>query len=297
MANDKSQMANRSVNPNGENTDAVVATPRRRPSNVWLIIVAALFIVVPFLTWYLTWFGRDLSDAEIAKYLADEKSPRHIQHALSQIETRIEQGDASVKKFYPQIISVSKSQTGEIRKTAAWVMGQDNSSPEFRQALVALLDDAEPLVRRNAALQLVRFGDPSGRRELRAMLGPYEVKSPMSGTLVSLLPEGSKVKAGGLLGRIRDLSGAIQDFRSPLDGTIGRIVVKEGEQIAAGRTVLWLTPDRATINDALHALAYAGTKEDLPLIESFSQGAATNDAEIKQQAALTARAIRARADQ
>ena len=267
----------------------------RRPTNIWLVIVAALFIVVPFLTWYTTWFGRDLSDEEIAKYLADEKNPRHIQHALSQIEARIEKGDPNVKKFYPQIVNVSKSPTAEIRKTAAWVMGQDNTAPEFHQALIGLIEDAEPLVRRNAALQLVRFGDAAGRPELRAMLEPYDVKSPMAGTLVSLLSEGSTVKAGGLLGRIRDLSGTVQEFRPPLDGTIGRIVVREGEQVAAERTVLWLTPDRATINDALRALAYVGTKDDLPLIQSFSEGTATTDAEIKQQAVVTAKAIESRA--
>ena len=281
---------------NGKSPDAASTLPPSRQRSTWpLIVVAALFIIVPFLTWYTTWFGRDLSDEEIAKYLADEKSPRHIQHALSQIEARIEKGDASVKKFYPQVVSVSKSPTGEIRKTAAWVMGQDNSSPEFHQALVGLLDDAEPLVRRNAAVQLVRFGDAAGRPELRAMLQPYDVHSPMAGTIVSLLAEGSQVKAGGLLARIRDLSSTVQEFRSPLDGTIGRVVVREGEQIAAGRTVLWLTPDRATINDALRALAYIGTKEDLPLVESFSQGTAANDAEIKQQAVITAKAIESRA--
>jgi biotin carboxyl carrier protein len=279
-----------------DNKAQATPTPANRQRSTWpLIILAALFIIVPFLTWYTTWFGRDLSDEEIAKYLADEKNPRHIQHALSQIEARIEKHDPNVKKFYPQIISVSKSPTGEIRKTAAWVMGQDNTSPEFHQALVGLLVDAEPLVRRNAAVQLVRFGDAAGRPELRAMLQPYDVHSSMAGTIVSLLGEGSKVKAGGLLARIRDLSGTVQEFRSPLDGTIGKIVVKEGDPVAAGRTVLGLTPDRATISDALRALQYIGTKDDLPLIESFSQGTATNDAEIKQQAVVTAKAIEARA--
>jgi biotin carboxyl carrier protein len=276
------------------NGDKTNPPPTRRRSTWPLIILAALFIVVPFLTWYTTWFGRDLSDAEIAAYVADEKNPRHIQHALSQIEARIEKGDPNVKKFYPQIVNASKSSTGEIRKTAAWVMGQDNSSPEFHQALVGLIVDAEPLVRRNAAVQLVRFGDAAGRPELRAMLQPHDAHSPMAGTIVSLLAEGSKVKAGGLLARIRDLSGTVQEFRSPLDGTIGKSAVKEGEPVAAGRTVLWLTPDRATINDALRALQYVGTKDDLALVESFAQGTATNDAEIKQQAVVTAKAIEAR---
>src|SRR5438034_3682921 len=232
------------MNGSGNNTQATPTPPQRRRSTWPLIVVAALFIIVPFLTWYTTWFGRDLSDAEIAKYLIDEKNPRHIQHALSQIEARIEKGDPNVKKFYPQIVNASKSPTGEIRKTAAWVMGQDNSAPEFHQALIGLIGDAEPLVRRNAAVQLVRFGDAAGRPELRAMLQPYDVKLPMAGAIVSLLTEGSKVKAGGLLARIRDVSGTVQEFRSPLDGTIGPVVVKEGEQVAAGSTVLWLSSDR-----------------------------------------------------
>src|SRR5216684_1941897 len=178
---------------NGNKTQAAVAPPNRQRSTWPLIVVAALFIIVPFLTWYTTWFGRDLSDEEIATYLGDEKNPRHIQHALSQIEARIEKGDPNVKRFYPQIVSVSKSPTGEIRKTAAWVMGQDNTSPGFHQALIGLIDDAEPLVRRSAAMQLVRFGDAAGRTELRAMLQPYDVPSPMAGTIVSLLAAGSNV--------------------------------------------------------------------------------------------------------
>src|SRR5205085_8458411 len=136
------------MTPNG-NPASPAAT--RRPSNLWLIIVAALFIIVPFLTWYLTWFGRPLSDEKIAEYLADENNPRHIQHALLQIEERIERGDAGSKKFYPQIIASSKSSVPEVRKTAAWVMGQDNRSEEFHGAVVQLLNDDEPLVRRNAA--------------------------------------------------------------------------------------------------------------------------------------------------
>src|SRR6266852_7670857 len=108
------------MNVNGKTPEGASSLPPKRQRSTWpLIILAALFIVVPFLTWYLTWFGRDLSDQEIAKYLADEKNPRHIQHALSQLEARIEKGDPNVKKCYPQIINASKSSTGEIRKTAA----------------------------------------------------------------------------------------------------------------------------------------------------------------------------------
>jgi hypothetical protein len=280
---------------NGNNFGAEVSTPPKpkpRRASLPLIIVAALFIIVPFLTWYGTWFGRDLSDQDIAAYLSDENNPRHIQHALSRVEERIERGDPAAKKFYPQIVALAKSPTGEIRKTAAWVMGQDNKSEEFHQALLSLLSDTDPLVRRNAALQLVRFGDASGRPELRSMLQSFETKSTIAGTVVSLLSQGSRIKAGGLLARIRDPSNTVQEFRSPVDGAIGRLAVKEGDSVAAGQTIAWLTPDRATVNDALQALAYVGTRDDLPAIEQCSQADAS--AETAQQAAAAVKVIKSR---
>jgi pyruvate/2-oxoglutarate dehydrogenase complex dihydrolipoamide acyltransferase (E2) component len=172
------------------------------------------------------------------------------------------------------------------------VMGQDNKSQEFHQALISLLNDAEPLVRRNAALQLVRFGDGSGRPEFRAMLQPFEAKSPIAGTVVSVLSQGTKIKSGGLIARIRDASNAVQEFRSPVDGAIGQLAVKEGEAVTVGQTIAWLTPDRATVSDALQALAYVGTKDDLPAIEACAK--ADSSVEITQQASGAIRAIKSR---
>ena len=279
------------MTPNG-NAAQPSGSSKKRPSNFWLIIVAALFIIVPFLTWYLTWFGRALSDEKIAEYLIDEKHPRNTQHALAQIEARMEKGDGSVKKFYPRIVELAKSLNVEVRKTVAWVMGQDNSSEDFHRALLELLKDSEPLVRRNAALQLVRFGDANGRPELRAMLQSFEVKAPFSGTLVSLLTVGSNVRAGSLLARIRDASGTVQEFRAPVDGTIAAPVAKEAEPVTANQTIAWLRPERTSIDAALDALAYVGAKDDLPTIESCAQ--VDGSRETTAQAALTAKAIRQR---
>ena len=290
-------MENEFVTSNGRDRHAVIATPRRRPSNIWLIIVAALFIIVPFLTWYLTWFGRSLSDDKIAVYLADEKHPRNIQHALAQIEARMEKNDASVKKFYPRIIELTKSSNTEVRKTVAWVMGQDNTSEDFHRALLSLLGDSEPLVRRNAALQLVRFTDASGQRdasgrpELRAMLQPFEAKSPIAGTLVSILPVGSEVHAGSLLARIRDSSANLQEFRAAVDGKIASVALKEGDSVSARQTIASLTTDEASVRAALGALAYVGISEDLSLVEGFTL---SQNAETTAQAAAAAKAIRSR---
>jgi biotin carboxyl carrier protein len=292
-------MENDLLTPNGAKAQPVVVSqPRKRPSNLWLIIVAALFIIVPFLTWYFTWFGRSLSDEKIAEYLVDEKHPRNIQHALSQIEARMEKKDASVKKFYPRIVELTKNSNVEVRKTVAWVMGQDNTSEEFHRGLLSLLSDNEPLVRRNAALQLVRFAvngqpDASGRPELRAMLRPFEAKSPIAGTLVSILPVGSEVHAGSLLARIRDASGNTQEFRSAVDGKITTpVVAKEGDTITANQTIAWLAPDHMTILASLRALAYVGTSDDLPLVESIAQMDARP--ETASEASATAKAIHSR---
>jgi HEAT repeat protein len=281
---------------NGQNTDAVVVITRpHRPSNIWLIIVAALFIIVPFLTWYLTWFGRGLSDQELAQYLGEQNNPRHVQHALLQVEAKIEKGEPAAKQFYPQIIAASKSPVPEVRKTAAWVMGQDNKSDEFHTALLQLIKDDEPLVRRNAALQLTRFNDAAGRPELRAMLQPFEARSPIGGTIVGLLPANSSIRAGAMLARIRDGSNNLYEFRSPVDGKIlYPAVAKEGDQITANQTVARLLPDHDTIFDALRALALVGTKDDLELVD---YGARIDpSAEVISQASQTTKAIRARSD-
>lgn len=267
----------------------------RRRSPLPLAILAAIFIVVPFLAWYGTWFGRTLSDEDIGKYLADGKSPRHAQHALSQIVERIQKGDASVKRWYPQIVALSGNPMTEIRQTAAWAMGQDHQSEEFHAALLRLVSDKEPIVRRNAATALVRFNDASGRPELRSMLQPYTVAAPLAGTIISILPEGSQVKMGSLLARVRQGDDQAQEMRSPLSGKINSIVMREGAAVVVGDNILSIAPDVETVENALVGLSYVGTGEDLPLIERYAQeGAEGMDPRLKEQAALTAKAIQSR---
>src|SRR5437867_4749801 len=88
-----------------------------------ILILATLFVAATFLAWYFTWFGRGLSDADITKYLADTKNPRHVQHALLQVQQRMERGDQSARNWYPQIEALSGSAETEFRLTTAWVMG------------------------------------------------------------------------------------------------------------------------------------------------------------------------------
>src|SRR5262245_9059270 len=69
-----------------------VAVPRQRMSTLQRLLfflTAWLIVLMPFLFWWNTWFGRPLSDKQLAEYLNDEKHPRHIQHALIQIGERM----------------------------------------------------------------------------------------------------------------------------------------------------------------------------------------------------------------
>lgn len=275
---------------------AAVAAQQRRRSSWPLITLAALFIIAPFLTWYGTWFGRHLSDAQISEYLAEEKKPRHIQHALAQIEERMVRGDAGAKQWYPQIIALANNPVTEFRKTSAYLMGYDNRSEEFHAALLRLLEDSQPGVRRQAALSLVTFGDKRGRGELRAMLEPYTITASVDGLTGSVVSEGSAVREGTLMARIFSDTGseAGSEVRSPLPGKIKSVAAREGARVRAGDALFVIAPDRQFVWEALRALSLVGEREDLPLVERYASGEEAVPEQFKQQAAQTARAIQAR---
>lgn len=281
---------------NGNNPETkITAQPVKRiRASGPILILAILFVVASFLTWYLTWFGRGLSDAEITKYLSDYSHPRHVQHALLQVQERIERRDMTAAQWYPQIVALADNSETEFRLTTAWVMGSDNTSEEFHSALKKLLTDQQPIVRRNAALALVRFNDGSSRSELIAILNLFTVNAPVNGTLESSLLKAASVSRGTLLARIREPNNEVAAMRSPLSGTIDSIMVAPGSALTAGQAVLTIKSDEQSLWEALRAFAVVGTPEELQLIENYASGAATNSERLKQQAALTANAIKNR---
>lgn len=270
-----------------------VEVRRRGPGTGPILILAALFIAATFLAWYFTWFGRELSDADISTYLADEKNPRHVQHALLQIQQRMERGDATSKAWYPQVIALSGSQETEFRLTVAWLMGFDNHSPEFHDALLKLLKDSEPIVRRNAALALVRFDDATGRAEIVSILKPYVVKANASGVLASSLQEGATVARTTLLARIVPPDGKIIELRSPLPGRIQKLLKANGAQVNEGDEVLSLNSDENSVWEALRGLSLIGSPDDLPVVETYANSTAVSG-KLREQADLTAKAIQAK---
>jgi biotin carboxyl carrier protein len=284
------------IKEDGSNPETRIAAPavKRVRASGPILILAILFVVASFLTWYFTWFGRGLSDSEISRFLIDEKHPRHVQHALLQIQQRIERGDRTAKQWYPQIITLAGSRETEFRLTVAWLLGADNSSEEFHRTLNKLLGDPEPIVRRNAALALLRFNDASGRAELLAMLQPFTVNAPATGKLESSLANGAQISRGALLGRIEQPKNEVVELRSPLNGKVDRLLVVNGASLVKGDAVLTIKSDEQSVWEALRGLAVAGEREDLALVERYADGTEPVSERLKQQAALTAQAIKGR---
>jgi len=277
-------------------TVALPDLPRRR-SSMPILVLAILFASATFLTWYFTWFGRELSDADVSKYLSDEKHPRHVQHALLQIQQRIERHDPSVRQWYPRIVELASNPEAEYRLTAAWAMGFDNKADEFHKTLLTLLRDSEPLVRRNAALALVRFNDPVGREVLLATLKPFELTAPADGLVSSTLNEGAQISRGTLLARIDRADRTVSEVRSPLPGRINRISIGNGARAKSSQPLLTIDSDENSIWEALRGLALIGQPQDLSEVEHYAHGVDSLPQRIKEQAARTAKAIESRQNQ
>lgn len=262
-----------------------------------ILVLAFLFVLMPFLFWRATWFGRPLTDEEITRYLSDDKHPRNAQHALSQVADRILSKDpnkrTSARRWYPEVVALASSDGAELRLTAAWVMGQDNASEAFHAALLQLLGDTNPMVRRNAALSLVRFRDTHGHDEIQAMLEPYTVKARADGSLRQRLKPGESVNPGTLLGRIEEGKTTLE-VRSEVPGTLARWLAMDGARVTHGAAVATIDPSPEEQWEGLRALFLIGQPQDLHDVEALARSRAGVPDYVRKQAELTARAIRGR---
>ena len=270
-----------------QETARVSRRPGRRA--YFLIGLFALALVLfPFLFWYNTWFGRVLSDAEMDRYFVDTTKPRHIQHALVQLGERLSHGQDG-RRWYPHAIAQATSPSLEIRQTAAWIMGQDRTWQPFHNTLQKLLNDPEPMVRRNAALSLAAFGDSAARAELAAMLRPYTVKAPRAGFLRYRLKAGDYLNPGTLLAHIGDT-----EVRSPVPGEVRALDVAEGAAVKAGDGIADLAPDKNHVWEALRALYIVGGTAELEDVERFTRPVPGMPATVVRQAQLTRQGIQSR---
>ena len=282
--------------------DSSSAPPKPGMAQKWLIAILVLtfaFVLMPFLLWYMTTFTRPLNDADLATYFADKLHPRRAQHALSQIADRIMSPNPgirqSAKVWYPEVIQFSEQGSDELRVTAAWVMGQDNQSPEFHAALLKQLADANPMVKRNAALSLVRFADPAGHALVAGMLSPYTVTAQRDGILTLRLKPGDAINPGTLLAHIT-IGNDRTEVRSDVPGTIRQWIPADNTQIKSGEPLLLVDPSPEMVWESLRALYLIGQKDDLPAVNSYVRGVDGMPPQIQQQAQLTAKEISARGE-
>jgi len=257
------------------------------------LLAGWLIVLMPFLFWWNTWFGRHLTDQQITEYLRDYKHPRHIQHALIQSGDRMQQHDSNVHEWYPELVRLSSYSVDEVRNTDAWIMGQDNSSPDFHRALLKMLNDPALTVRGNVALSLVRFGDTTGRPQLLALLQPVKITAPQQGSIVDNGAVGTAVHQGGLVGKIQTAQGTVE-LRSPIAGRIGLLAAVKGQAVAAGAEIATVQPETEQVWEALRGLYVVGTIEDLPAVASYERDLPEIPERLRQQAKLTEEAIRSR---
>jgi hypothetical protein len=260
-----------------------------------ILVVVLLFVLIPFFSWYGSWFGRPLSDSKIEEYLNGSARPRDTQHALSLIGNKIIEGDKSMQRWYPMVIQASQNQSAEVRKIAAWTMGQDNQSEEFHKALLPLIKDPNAGVRHNAAVQLVRFNDASSRLELLAMLEATILKAESDGTVEFIIDEeGRAVAANSPLARLKHTDGQISEIRSPEAGRIETFVVPNQSAVKSGDKVIVLAPSVEQVREALKALFIVGQAEDIPSIQRYAGQVSGMSEAVQRQAIATLEAIRSR---
>jgi len=278
--------------PASENT-APTKPGMSRTQKLLFFLTAWLICLMPFLFWWNTWFGRKLSDQQLTEYLHDTKKPRHIQQALVQVGERITRQDSTAKQWYPELVVLATDPVEEVRNTDAWVMGQDTSGAGFHDALLKMLADSSPMVRGNAALSLVRFGDATGRPQIVALLQPAHIVSPESGRIVDSDRPGTAIHQGGLIAKLQYGNGQSAEIRSPIPGRI-RSVAGTGANVAAGAEVAVVDPSAEQVWEALRALYLVGEAEDIPSVLPYERELPDISNDVREQATITERAIRDR---
>jgi hypothetical protein len=283
-------------------TDTPTDTPAPRPprprmsvrNRIIFFVTAWLVVLMPFMFWWSTWFGRPLTSKEMNEYLNDTSHPRHIQHAIVQLGQRMSQHDSSAARWYPDLVRLASNSRDEVRSTDAWVMGQDVGGQGFHEALVKMLDDPSLVVRGNAALSLVSFGDSSGRPQIVSLLQPVAITAPSAGRIVDTAAVGTAIHQGGLVAKLQDSHGQQSELRSPITGRVRTLSTPTGASVVSGAAIATVEPGNEQAWEALRALYLIGQLEDLPTVRPYQRELPEVPERLRQQAIETEKAIQQR---
>ena len=273
--------------------------PRMSTRNRLLFFVTAwLVVLMPFMFWWSTWFGRALTTKQMGEYLNDNSHPRHIQHAVVQLGQRMSRHDPSAARWYPDLVRLASNPREEVRSTDAWVMGQDTAGDGFHEALLKMLEDPSMIVRGNAALSLVSFGDSSGRPQIVSLLQTVTIIAPSAGRVVDTAGVGTAIHQGGLIAKLQQSDGDGQhtrELRSPITGRVRTLSTATGASVVPGTAIATVEPGEEQVWEALRALYLIGQLEDLPAIRPYQRELPEVPERLRQQAIETERAIQERA--
>ncbi len=259
-------------------------------------VTAWLVVLMPFMFWWSTWFGRALTDKEMREYLNDNNHPRHVQHAVVQLGQRMSRHDPSATRWYADLVRLASNPREEVRSTDAWVMGQDTAGAGFHEALLKMLDDASLIVRGNAALSLVSFGDSSGRAQIVSLLQPVAITAPSAGRVVDTATVGTAIHQGGLIAKLQDDGGGeTREMRSPITGRVRTLSTATGASVVPGTSIATVEPGEEQVWEALRALYLIGQVEDLPAIRPYQGEVPEVPERLRVQAIEAERAIQERA--
>lgn len=281
----------------GNNPAPPPPRPRMSTRNRLLFFLTAwLVVLMPFLFWWSTWFGRALTTKEMGEYLNDNTHPRHIQHAIVQLGQRMSRHDPSAVRWYPDLVRLASNPREEVRSTDAWVMGQDTAGPGFHQALLKMLEDPSLIVRGNAALSLVSFGDSSGRPQIVSLLQPVTIAASAAGRVTDTAAVGTAIHQGGLIAKVQDSDGQqTRELRSPITGRVRILSTATGASVIPGTAIATVEPGEEQVWEALRALYLIGEPEDLPAIRPYQRELPEVPDRVRQQAIEAERAIQERA--
>ena len=286
--------------------DNLAPDPARQPSRprmstrnrLLFFVTAWLVVLMPFMFWWSTWFGRALTTKQMGEYLNDNSHPRHIQHAIVQLGQRMSRHDPSAARWYPDLVRLASNPREQVRSTDAWVMGQDTAGPGFHEALLKMLEDPSMIVRGNAALSLVSFGDSSGRPQIVSLLQPVTITAPTAGRVMDTAGVGTAIHQGGLIAKLRDSDSDGQqsrELRSPITGRVRTLSTATRASVVPGTAIAIVEPGEEQVWEALRALYLIGQLEDLPAIRPYQRELPEVPERLRQQAIETERAIQERA--
>jgi multidrug efflux pump subunit AcrA (membrane-fusion protein) len=157
-----------------------------------------------------------------------------------------------------------------------------------------MLNDPSLMVRGNAALSLVRFGDAAGRAQIVALLQPARITAPRAGKVTDTGRLAAAVHQNGLLMKIES-EGQTTEIRSPIAGRIRSLSVTSGQSVSTGQNLAVISPDTEQVWEALRALYLVGQMEDLPVIALYERDLPDIPERVRQQTLLTEQSIRERA--